>query len=83
MPLPPERHSEQRFLSANEVATLAKVMEEVERDVALRTAADARERFEQLRPRYQALVLVAAYGGYGSVRSLRYAAAAWICSAGG
>ncbi|MGH8930054.1 MAG: hypothetical protein ACRDZO_05305, partial [Egibacteraceae bacterium] len=63
VPLPPERHGEQRFLSADEVATLAQAMEEVEREVAFRTGTNARKRFEQLGPRYRALVLVAAYGG--------------------
>jgi len=73
VPLPPERHSEQRFLDADEVATLAEAMAQVERDAAERTGVDARERLERLGPRYRALVLVAAYGGlqFGELTALR------------
>ncbi|MGH8900064.1 MAG: tyrosine-type recombinase/integrase [Egibacteraceae bacterium] len=73
VPLPPERHGEQRFLNADEVAALAEAMTEVERATAERTGRDARRRFERFGPRYQALILVAAYGGlrFGELAALR------------
>jgi integrase len=73
VPLPSEHAGEQHFLSAEDVATLAEAIADVEREVARRTGSEALARFEDLGPRYRALVLVAAYGGlrFGELAALR------------